>query len=349
MAAPTPPPASGQGSWLAQMAPGVLAAVAVAVVARVTGRLLPPAVSEVLVAVLLGLLVANLMGLPKSTAPGLKLCIQRILRIGIVLIGVRLNLVDVARIGLGALGLVLVCMTVAFAFAVLMGGALRLPPRLALLIGVGTAVCGNSAIIATAPVIKAEEREVGFAVATITLFGTLAVFLYPFIGRALHLADPVFGVWAGVAVNDTSQVVAASAAYSAVARDVATVVKLVRNTLMAPLIILIAWWWSRREAAISGDVARKGALKAFPLFVLGFLLMALLRTIGIIPREAVGPIDEVAKGCILVALAGVGLSTRLGQIRSVGATPFYLGLGTAVLLAGLSLLLIVTFGLGRAA
>jgi uncharacterized integral membrane protein (TIGR00698 family) len=346
------PPGAGAGAgvtgWVRQAAPGLLAAVAVAAAARLAGRFLPHTISEVLVAVLLGLVVANWVPLPRSTAPGLRLAVQRVLRIGIVLIGVRLDLIDVARIGVAALGLVAVCMAVAFAFATLGGRALRLPPRLALLIGVGTAVCGNSAIIATAPVVRAEEREVSFAVATITLFGTLAVFLYPLVGRLLALPDAVYGVWSGVAVNDTSQVVAASAAYSPLARDVATVVKLVRNTLMAPLILLIAWWWSRSEAAAGGEAARKGALKAFPVFVLGFLAMALLRTVGVIGPAAVGPIDEAAKACILVALAGVGLSTRLGQMRAVGAAPFYLGFGTAALLAVLSLGLVVALGLGPA-
>src|SRR5204862_5093489 len=134
--------------------------------------------------------------------------------------GARLSLGDVAQIGASALALVVFTMTAAFAFALLAGRVARLPPRLALLIGVGTSVCGNSAIVATAPVLDAEEREVSFAVATITLFGTLAVFLYPLVGHALGLTSQVFGTWTGVAVNDTSQVVAASAAFSPEARDI---------------------------------------------------------------------------------------------------------------------------------
>lgn len=346
---PVGKPTVGVMTWVRGVAPGLAVAAGVALVARLVAGFLPPAISEVLVAVLLGLLLANLVALPRSTAAGIKLAVQRILRLGIILLGARLSLGDVASIGVGALGLVAVCMTFAFGFAVLVGRALKLPPRLALLIGVGTAVCGNSAIVATAPVLKAEEREVSFAVATITLFGTLAVFVYPLLGRALGLPDPVYGVWTGVAVNDTSQVVAASAAYSPLARDVATVVKLVRNTLMAPLILLIAWWWSRQAERVSGEQAREGALKAFPLFVLGFLALALLRTVGVIDAGTARGLDEVAKVCILLALAGVGLSTRVAQLRSVGATPFALGFGTAVLLASLSLLLITAFGLAPSA
>lgn len=323
--------------------PGLAAAIAIAIVARLAAQLMPPAISEVLIAVLLGIVVANSGILPAASAPGLRFTVQRVLRLGIILLGARLSLGDVAQIGVGALGLVLLTMTAAFTFALVVGRIASLPPRLALLIGVGTAVCGNSAIVATAPVIDAEEREVSFAVATITLFGTLAVFAYPLIGHALGLTSQVFGVWSGVAVNDTSQVVAASAAYSSQARDIATVVKLVRNTLMAPLIVLIAWWWGRRATVAEAEV-RSGALRAFPLFVLGFLFMALLRSVGVIDRSLATPIDQVATACILVALSAVGLSTRVAQLRTIGPRPFYVGFGTAVLIAVLSLTAIVALG-----
>jgi uncharacterized integral membrane protein (TIGR00698 family) len=291
----------------------------VAAMARLTAQWVPFGLSEVLIAVWLGLVIATLGWLPATAGPGLRLAQQRILRLGIILLGARLSLFDVAAIGTGALGLVAACMAAVLAFVVIVGHVARLPRRLVLLIGVGTAVCGNSAIIATAPVLKAEEREVSFAVATITLFGTLAVFLYPLVGSALQLGDVAFGMWTGVAVNDTSQVVAASAAYSGIALDTATVVKLVRNTLMAPLILLIAFWWNRTAAvAVEGESARQGALKAFPLFVLGFLAMALLRTVGVIEPATARVIDEVVKVCILIALAAVGLSTKLSVLWTIG-------------------------------
>jgi len=307
---------------------------------------MPPAFSEVLVAVLLGIVVANSGLLPATASPGLRFAVQRVLRLGIILLGARLSLQDVAQIGAGAFLLVVAMMTIAFSFAIVAGRLAGLPRPLALLIGVGTAVCGNSAIVATAPVIDAEDRDVSFAVATITLFGTLAVFAYPLIGHALGLASPVFGVWSGVAVNDTSQVVAASAAYSPEARDVATVTKLVRNTLMAPLIVLIAWWWGRYARPVSDQAVRSGALRAFPLFVLGFLFMAMLRSIGVIDRPLAASIDEIARACILVALAGVGLSTRIAEMRSTGPRPFYVGFGTAVVMASLSLVAITGLGIG---
>ena len=331
---------------LQAIGPGLAAAAAVAATARIAAQWLPFGLSEILLAVWLGLLIASSPLLPKTTQAGLRFAQQRILRLGIILLGARLSLVDVAAIGGAALGLVIVCMAAVFAFVVLVGHLAHLPRRLVLLIGVGTAVCGNSAIIATAPVIKAEEREVTFAVATITLFGTLALFLYPLVGGTLQLSHASFGVWSGVAINDTSQVVAASAAYSSEARDVATVVKLVRNTLMAPLVLLIAIWWARTSDGAVGN-AREGALKAFPMFVLGFLAMALLRTVGAIDSGTAMLLDEAAKVCILIALAGVGLSTRVAVLRAVGPLPFLLGLAAGSLLAIISLFGIATLHIER--
>jgi uncharacterized integral membrane protein (TIGR00698 family) len=321
--------------------PGLLLALAIAVVARIVSGALPSAVSEILVAILIGIVVANALPLPAAVTPGVRFAVQRVLRLGIVLLGARLSLQVVLAIGTTALVLVLGAMALAFTVAILAGRAFGVPPRLRLLIGVGTAVCGNSAIVATAPVVKAEDREVSFAVATITLFGTLAVFLYPLVGHALALPDNVFGFWTGIAVNDTSQVVAASGAYSEGSRDIATVVKLVRNALMAPLIVAIAWWWQRQET-VSDAAVRKGVAGAVPMFVLGFLALAALRTVGAIDATQAARLDDAAKGLILVALAGVGLNTRLAQMRSMGLTPFYVGLATATTLAIVALVAVRT-------
>jgi hypothetical protein len=207
---------------LSRLGPGLAIAAAVALIARLAARLLPESSYEVLLAVVIGILVANTGRLSASVGPGVRFAVRRILRLGIILLGARLSLGAVWALGIQTLGLVIICMTVALAIALTLGRLLKLPPRLTVLIGVGTAVCGNSAIVATAPAIRADEHEVSFAVSTITIFGTAAVFLYPLVGHLLGLSDVAFGVWSGVSVNDTSQVVAASAAYSLEARDVAT-------------------------------------------------------------------------------------------------------------------------------
>ena len=204
-------------------APGLIVAVAVAVVARFATGYLPSIVAEVTVAILIGLLVATLAG-PRLAplGPGLAFSSQRVLRAGIILLGARLSLGEIARIGLPATLVIVITMSVSFAIVMIASRFLRIEGRLAILIAVGSAVCGNTAIVATAPVIGARARDVAYAVATITLFGTLAVFLYPAIGRALAIPQPAFGLWSGVAVHDTSQVIATSAAFGPQALDVAT-------------------------------------------------------------------------------------------------------------------------------
>jgi uncharacterized integral membrane protein (TIGR00698 family) len=305
-------------------------------------------VAEVSVALLIGIVVAAVAGARlHPLAPGLRFASQRVLRLGIVLLGARLSLGEIARIGLPATGLIVVTMAASFAIVLLMARVVRVDGRLAVLIAVGSAVCGNTAIVATAPVIGARAREVAYAVATITLFGTLAVFLYPSIGRALALPQPSFGLWAGVAVHDTSQVIATSAAYGSGALDVATVVKLIRNALMAPLLVLIAMVWATRgDGAV--DSTRRGIRRAVPLFVLGFLALAALRTVGLIDADEAATLDTIARTLILVALAAVGMSIHVGELRETSWRPLAVGFGVAFAIGLGSLVAIMTLGLGTA-
>ena len=321
-------------------------AIGVAAVARLLTGFLPSIVAEVSVALLLGIVVAAVAG-PRLRPfePGLRFASQRVLRLGIILLGARLSLAEIARIGLPATGLIVVTMAVSFAIVLLAARFVRIDGRLAVLIAVGSAVCGNTAIVATAPVIGAKAREVAYAVATITLFGTLAVFLYPTVGRAIALPQPQFGLWAGVAVHDTSQVIATSAAYGPGALDVATVVKLIRNALMAPLLLVIATAWAARgEGAV--DSARRGIRRAVPLFVLGFLAFAALRTLGAISADQAATLDVIARTLILVALAAVGMSIHVGELRETSWRPLAIGFAVALAVGLGSLAAIVGLGLG---
>jgi uncharacterized integral membrane protein (TIGR00698 family) len=327
----------------------------------ISNPLLNKSISEILVAVLLGLYLRNWIGLGERTKAGVQFSIQRILRFGIILLGLRLSLQDVAATGLTALILVSICITVALTLAYVLGRVFHIPPRLAALIGVGTAVCGNTAIVAVAPVLDATEEETSFAVATITLFGLLAVLVYPVIGHWLVLSDRAFGLWAGTAVNDTSQVVAVGAIFSQAALNVATIVKLTRNTLMAPLIVLIGLVYSRG----SKNTARASRLelgKIIPGFVIGFLVMSLVRTVGValgfLPLNVADPggltlsaqtltaLDGISKFAILMALAAVGLNTDLASLRKIGLKPLIVGTCVAGILALLSLGLILLTPLG---
>ena len=321
-------------------------AIALAAVARVGAGFLPRnLVSEVTVAILLGLIVGRLPAIRSATlAPGLKLAAEKALRLGIVLIGATLSVAKIAAI-LPAVPTILVTMAVAITIVLLLSRAASIDARLAALLAVGMAVCGNTAVVATSPVIGARPRDTAYAVATVTLFGTLAVFAYPLIGHAAGLADPVFGLWSGIAINDTSQVVAASSAYSPGAFDVATVVKLIRNAMMAPLIVGIAWEWSRRFGT-AGDT-RAGLRRAVPLFVLGFLALAAIRSAGVIDANLASQLEVAARALILVALAAVGLNVRFEDLREVGPRPLLIGLGAALIVGSATILAIVTFGLAN--
>jgi uncharacterized integral membrane protein (TIGR00698 family) len=277
--------------------------------------------------------------------PGLRFASQRVLRFGIILLGARLSLGEIARIGLPSTIAIVITMAVSFSVVLVVARLVHVERPLAVLIAVGSAVCGNTAIVATAPVIGARAREVAYAVATITLFGTLAVFLYPTIGRAFGVPQPSFGLWAGIAVNDTSQVVATSAAYGPTALDVATVVKLIRNALMAPLLFLIAAWWAARGETVVGT-ARGGAVRAVPLFVVGFLALAALRTIGVISAEQAATLDVAARALILVALAAVGMTIRVAELRETSWRPLAVGFAVSAAVGVGSLVAIMTLGLG---
>jgi uncharacterized integral membrane protein (TIGR00698 family) len=331
---------------LVPLVPGLAAAIAIALAARLLTSVLPPVVSEVTVAVLIGLLVGRIGAVRAAPlGPGLKVAAERLLRLGIVLLGAKLSVQEVAGIGLPAAAIIAVTMAVALAVVLGLSRLAAVDSRLAVLLAVGAAVCGNSAVVATGPVIGARPRDTAYAVATVTLFGTIAVFAYPLIGHAAHLGDAVFGLWSGIAINDTSQVVAASSAYSSGAFEVATVVKLIRNALMAPLLLAIAWAWSQRTGMAADP--RPGLRRAVPVFVLGFLAMSALRSAGAIGPDLAAALEAVARALILVALSAVGLSVPLEELRVVGPRPLAVGLGAAIAIGAGTILAIVTFGLAN--
>lgn len=309
---------------------------------------------EVIVAVLLGLVVGNVFRVPKIAQPGIRFAFQTLLRAAIVLLGATFSLRAALAIGGRALVMVVALMTLALLAAHLLGRLLAVPGRLATLIGVGCAVCGNTAISAVAPVIGARDEETSFAIATNTLFGTLAVFAYPLLGHALAMSDPAFGTWAGTAVNDTSQVVATGFAFSQQAGAVATVVKLTRNTLMGAVIVLMGLIYGGGLGEGRGSLA--GRLKqSVPPFVLGFLAMCLLNTAGVVARlsalvgrDLTADAQAAARFLILAALAGVGVGTSFASMRRIGLRPFWVGLAATLTVSGASLVLIRLLGAAAA-
>jgi uncharacterized integral membrane protein (TIGR00698 family) len=307
----------------------------------------------VMLAILLGMVVANGLVLPQACAPGVKFAAKRLLPLGIVLLGARLDFMAIVRVG--ALGIVLSVLTILLALLIFAAFVkMRLVEgKLGVLLGVGTAICGGTAIVATAPVIDAEDSDVSFAVATVTVLGLVAMFLLPLIGHALHLSDHAFGVWAGLSIHQTPQVVAAGFAYSGPAGESATIVKLARVSLLAPVVAMIGIAYASRRARSTdagGPISASRLFSLFPPFVAGFLVMALLRTLGWLPSFSVDGLhidtiklsDQVSRYLIIAAMAAVGLETRFSALRRTGPRPFVLGAITSLIICGLVILALET-------
>ncbi|HUW94729.1 MAG TPA: putative sulfate exporter family transporter, partial [Anaerolineae bacterium] len=316
---------------------------------------------------LLGLIFGAVLPLPKVLKPGFSFAVKKVLRLGIILLGIRLTIFDVFRLGAFGVPIVLFCILGALFFTTRINKWVRLPERLGTLIAVGTSICGVSAIVATGPAIDAEEEEVAYAVAVITIFGLLATLVYPYLANLLFAGEPLkVGLFLGTSVHDTSQVVGSAKVYADVfgaplALDVATVTKLVRNVFMAVVIPFMAFYYARKTAGQDESAAKKTSfVKLLPLFVVGFVIMAVIRSIGDVGINAGGNafglwgdaawkaiytfVRTWAGNLLVVALAGVGLSTDFRAFKGLGIKPFVVGLGAALVVGVVSFVAISLLG-----
>lgn len=297
--------------------------------------------------------------MPTVYEAGLQLALKRILRIGVALLGIRLSLAAAGTIGLVALPIVFCCIATALFFVTRIGAMVGLPPRLSTLIAVGTAICGNSAIVAIAPVIEANDDEVSYAVGCVTLFGLVALIVYPYLGHILFEGEPTLvGLFLGTAIHDTAQVAGAGMVYLAQfgtpeVLDSATVTKLQRNMFMLAVIPLMAFYSQRSRQTSSVGAQIRAAL---PLFVFGFLAMSLLRTIGDVGPHPFGLLSpetwhafiatatQTAMLFLTVAMAAVGLGTSFTRLRGLGFKPLAVGLAAALLVGIVSYVLVKAIG-----
>ncbi|SMB91670.1 conserved hypothetical integral membrane protein [Desulfonispora thiosulfatigenes DSM 11270] len=307
-------------------------------------------ISGVILAILIGILIKNTVKVGDSFQPGIRFALQKVLKGAIILLGLSLSFTAVLKTGADALIIILICVTAAISLTFFIGKKMGLPDKLAALIGIGCAICGSTAICAAAPAIEAEDEDVTFSVATITLFGVVAIFLYPIIGKMLLLTDMQFGTWSGIAVHETAQVIAAGFAYSDEAGKIATVVKLTRTVLLAPLVLIFGIIYARQK---QGSTTQKvNYLRIFPWFVLGFIALAIFRTYGdtIWMDSAqwtafLAQGKTIAKFLIVVAMAGVGLLTNFEDMKRVGIKPFIVGLIASVIMAVFSIILVYALGI----
>ncbi len=297
-------------------------------------------IEAVVVAIVVGILLRNLGLVPKVCLPGIK-AFEKILILGIVLIGASLNFRTISSQGLNILLIVLVTMTVSLVIIYALARLFRLPPGLSVLLTVGTTICGGSAIAVTAPLIKAQEEETSYAIGTIALWGLIAILVYPKVAQLLGVGDFQFGVFAGTAIHSTPQVVGAGFIFSDLAGKTATAVKLVRNCFMVPVAFLVAFWYGRRYLATGpGSEARMDVARAFPWFLFGYFIMAGLNTWGFFTPEGVASFNNTGRFLILLGLAGIGLNTVFSSFRTVGLKPLLVGLLGSVVVAASSILMI---------
>jgi uncharacterized integral membrane protein (TIGR00698 family) len=301
--------------------PGLLCAAAVAAVAVLCARAVPLVGAPVL-AIVLGVAIRALTPLPQQWRPGIAFSARAVLQAAIVVSGFGLSLATVVRTGLATLPVTLGTIAVALVLAPLLGRMLRLERMLQTLVGVGTAICGASAIAAVSSVLEPDEADVALSIATVFFYNILAVLVFPPIGHALHLAQDAFGLWAGTAINDTSSVVAAGYAYGREAGDHATIVKLTRATLILPIVAAIALWRARAKRSEGAGVPWK---RIVPWFILWFLAAALVNGSGLIPPSWHDGLAAVAVFSISVALAAIGMQTELARLLRAGARPLALG------------------------
>ncbi len=308
---------------------------------------------SVTIAILFGLFLRNLIPLPNLFQMGISKY-ETFLKSGIILLGIGLSFFAVLEIGAKAITLVVLCLLIAPLLFFSIGRKAGLSEKMNILVGIGTTICGSTAIAITASVIEAEGDDVSYAIGTISLFCIAAMFLFPIVAKLLGLNQSTFGLWAGTAIHATPQVVAAGYMYGEVAGQVATVAKLTRNIFMAPAVFLIGLWYMKKKLKKVEGLSKKTKYsKAIPFFLFGFLALAIIRTIGdgtsFLPAFQwmwfVQQVNELGKFLVLIAMAGIGLNTRLDTMRQIGPKPFLVGLVASILLAIISLSLIYLLGI----
>ncbi|WP_431676363.1 YeiH family protein [Kitasatospora sp. KL5] len=318
-------PRPSRRSACAARVPGLAAALAVAVAGTAVGRLVP-VVGGPVSGILLGVLVAVLAKPGPRLRSGIDFAGKPVLKCAVVILGSQLSLVQIARVGAGSLPVMVGTLVVCLAAAYGIGRWLGVVGDLRTLIGVGTGVCGASAIAAVTPVIGAAGAEVAYAISTVFLFNIAAVLVFPVLGHLLGLSQHAFGLFAGTAVNDMSSVVAAAATYGPGAADYGVVVKLTRTLMIIPICMVLSALVARRARHGAGTaVTRVRVAELVPGFLLAFLAVAAANTAGLVPAGARHGLSELSVFLITVALSAVGLSTDLGGLRRAGARPLILG------------------------
>jgi uncharacterized integral membrane protein (TIGR00698 family) len=312
-------------------------------------------ISTAMIAILMGIILGNLFKMREGFLLGLDFTQKYILKLGIICLGIQLKPFEFLKFGIVAIPLIIVCIISVLVVIKLLIKKLKISTKMAYLISIGSTVCGTTAIIATAPILNANKGEVAYAIANMTVFGIISMLIYPYFANIYFNGDPMYvGLFLGTAIHETSQVAAAGLIYdqqfnSPETLNVATVTKLIRNTFLIIMIPLFAYLFNRNKTKKNNY----SILDIFPYFVLGFIGMIIFRNIGdqvfltensqIFWQHSVTTIKDSAKVFLSMAMAAVGLSTNLKELKSMGYKPFFVGLVAMVTVGLVSIIAMQTF------
>lgn len=328
--------------------PGIVIALIIAFISKLAADALPiHLISASVIALFIGMIINSVKKPNHIIAPGVKFTSKKILKFAIILLGASLNITTIMHVGSMSLIVMVFTLLTCFGGGYFIGRALKLNWKLSNLISAGTGICGGSAIAAIAPVIDAEDRDIAYAMSATFIFDMVMILLFPVMGHALGLSDAAYGLWSGTAVNDTSSVVAAGYAFSEAAGDFAVMVKLTRTLSIIPTVIAFTFInlrLKRRELAASGSAdeanVKMNMKSVFPWFILGFLALAGINSLGFISAQVSSVLKEISKFLMIAALAAIGLNTSFKDMRKSGAAPMVHGFIISALVVVVALLAI---------
>ncbi|HEX6957428.1 MAG TPA: YeiH family protein [Ferrovibrio sp.] len=321
--------------------PGLALVTLIALAASWLSRQLPPqaAISPLILAIMLGIAVRNLAGTPQRCRAGIGFSLRRLLRLAIILLGLQLTVGQLVTVGGKGLLITATALAATFLFTTWLGRKIGVERQLAQLIAAGTSICGASAVVAANTVTQAPDEDVAYAIACVTVFGTLAVVLDPSLGLLLHLPAQSYGLWTGASIHEIAQVVAAAFQRGDEAGHVGTIAKLSRVAMLAPVVLSLGALASRRSRKNAGD-APASAKVPLPWFVFGFIAMALFNSLDVLPAAAKADLTLTATFLLTLALAAMGLETDIGKLKAKGLRPLLLGAAAAIFIGTVSLALI---------
>ena len=335
--------------WV-QILPGTLLLAAVGFAGKVTEQsiaaygkahhLTLPNIEYVLWAIVFGLVVANTVGIPAIFRAGVE-TYEFWLKTGIVLLGVRFLIGDIAKLGGVSLACVAIELAAAIALMTALGRAFGLSPKLVSLLAIGSSICGVSAIIAAKGAIDAGDEDASYAMAAILALGAVSLFVFPLIGRALGMSDHAYGLWVGLAVDNTAESTAAGALFSDAAGKFAVLAKTARNATIGFVVLGYALYWVKQNQGKA--IGNKAAFlwQKFPKFVLGFVLISALATAGAFTTAQVADLANLSRWAFLLTFAGVGLRTNIRDLMKQGWRPLVVGVVGECAIAGLTLLMVL--------